>query len=148
METSTELLGYCGLYCADCPAYTGEIADAAKNLSEVLTKFKVEQTAATTFPEEFRDVSKLQKTLEFMGNMRCTTICRQREDTAVSCQIRKCCKEKGFFGCHECAEFEDCDKIRSFMQGSHADACIANLKSIKEQSVETWIEKGNRLWFL
>ena len=148
MKTNTVLLAYCGLYCGDCPAHTGEIADAAQNLLDVLTKFKIDQLATIVFPKEFGDYATLQKSLEFLRNARCTTICRLREDTAVSCPIRKCCKNKGFFACHECADFEGCEKIKTFMQGFHAEACIANLKSIKELGVESWLEKGNRLWFL
>ena len=148
MDNRKELLAYCGLYCGDCPAYTGEIPDAANNLADVLEKYRIDRVAEILFPEELGDYDKLQKMLEFLGNARCTEICRQRPDTETSCKIRKCCKEKGFFACHECDDFEDCDHIKTFMQGFHAEACVKNLRTIKEMGVEAWIENGDHMWFV
>ena len=45
MEERKNLLAYCGLYCGDCAGYSGEIADAAKNLVELLEKYRFDRTA-------------------------------------------------------------------------------------------------------
>jgi hypothetical protein len=148
MENRKELLGYCGLYCGDCPAYTGEIADAATTMLDMLAKYRVDLVADSILPKELNDYATFRKTLEFMGKARCDAICRNRDNKTTSCGIRKCCREKGYFGCHECDDFEDCEHIKTFMKGFHADACVKNLQAIREMGVETWIEKGNRLWFL
>ena len=39
MKARKDLLAYCGFYCGDCLGYTGVIADAADNLTQVLEKY-------------------------------------------------------------------------------------------------------------
>ncbi len=64
----------------------------------------------------------------------------------TSCEIRKCCFKKGFCACHECSDFESCDKLKS-LSVLHGESCIKNLRAIREMGIEDWIHKGKRLWF-
>ncbi len=93
---------------------------------------------------ELKDYDKFSEMLSFMSGLKCPQPCREREDNAAACPIRKCCPERGFYACHECKDFEDCDKLKSFMKGLHAEACVENLKAIKEMGLEAWIRKGKR----
>lgn len=140
------LLAYCGLYCGDCAGYSGEIAEAAKNLKETTQRYKFRQTAKHLFSKELKDYDAFCEALDFMTKLKCPKTCREIDSERVKCEISKCCRGKGFFTCHECSAFEECDKLEK-MKGLHGNSCIKNLKSIKEMGVDAWLRKGKRYWF-
>lgn len=144
MKERKELLAYCGSYCGDCLGYTGVIADAAGDFMMVLEKYKFDRTAKCVFPEELKNYDTFYEVLGFMTGLKCTQICRESEDSSTSCKVRNCCRERGFYACYECDDFEVCDKLMSFMGGLHADSCLKNLKAIKEMGLEAGIIKGKR----
>ena len=45
MNEQKELIAYCGLYCGDCFAYQGKIADLARDLRKELRQSKFDKTA-------------------------------------------------------------------------------------------------------
>lgn len=45
-NNSTGLISHCGLYCGDCFAYQGEIADMARDLRKKLHQAKFDRTAS------------------------------------------------------------------------------------------------------
>ena len=141
-----ELLAYCGLYCGDCGGYTGTIADAAADLQKELKDYKFELTAKHLFSDPLKDYHKFVEMLGFMTTLKCDSVCRDKADTSTSCQIRKCCREKGYYACYECGDFEVCEKLES-LKGLHRDSCVKNLKAIKEMGLEKWVETGKRFWF-
>ena len=141
-----ELLAYCGLYCGDCGGYTGKIADAAINLKKELTDYKFELTARHLFSDALKDYDKFVEMLDLMATLKCQSVCREKTDTSTSCEIRRCCREKGYYACHECEDFEACEKLEA-LKGLHRDSCVKNLKAIKEMGIEKWIESGKRYWF-
>jgi hypothetical protein len=118
MKERKDLLAYCGFYCGDCLGYTGVIADAAKNFMMVLEKYKFDQTAKSVFPENLKDYDRLCEMLGFMTGLKCPTICRERKDSGTSCKVRKCCRERGFYACYECGDFEICEKLKSLHEGA------------------------------
>lgn len=144
MSEEKELLAYCGLYCGDCAGYSGEIADAASELQKAFTKYKFERTANSMFSKELEDFDKFCEMLQFMTQLKCSAICRERKDGETKCEIRKCCIDKGYYACHECDDFETCEKLINDLQN---DACVKNLRAIKEMGIENWIKKGKRYWF-
>ena len=146
MKKKKDLLAYCGLYCGDCAGYDGEIATAAKTLLKMLEKYKFDQTAKCLFSEELKGYDRFSEVLEFMTDLKCEKICRERKDTGTSCNIRKCCRDQRFYACFECDDLRTCEKLKS-LEGLHNDACVKNLEAIKEMGLETWLSKGRRLWF-
>ncbi len=146
MEKAKRLLAYCGLYCGDCAGYSGEISEKANGLKKMLGKYKFELTASCLFSKELKDYDKFVEMLEFLTGLKCERICREREDTEKSCNIRKCCRDKGFYSCHECSDFETCEKLRQ-LEGLHGDSCVENLRALKEKGLEDWVAGGKRLWF-
>jgi hypothetical protein len=146
MKNNIELLAYCGLYCGDCAGYTGEIADAARVLKETTEKYKFAQTARHLFAKELKDFDHFREMLNFMTELKCPKPCRQHNDGEVKCEILKCCREKGFYACHECDSFETCEKLKK-LGGLHGESHIKNLRAIREMGIENWIKKGKRLWF-
>jgi hypothetical protein len=145
MKARKDLFAYCGFYCGDCLGYTGVIADAAENLMEVLEKHQFHRTAECVFPEQLRDYDKLREMLGFMAGLRCAGICREGEqDDPSGCQVRNCCRDKGFYACYECDDFETCDILDSLHKGLHTDACVKNMKAIREMGLEAWLSSGKR----
>lgn len=141
-----ELLAYCGLYCGDCAGHTGAIADAADELQNVLKNYKFELTARHLFSDELKEYDKFVEMLGFMAKLKCDSPCREKTDKNTSCEIRKCCIEKGYYACYECDDIEVCKKLES-MKGLHRDSCVKNLQAIKEIGLEKWVETGKRYWF-
>ena len=136
-----ELLASCGIYCGDCLGYTGVIADAAEKFKKVLEKYQFEKSARAIFPEQFKDYDKIFDKIVFMSGLRCPMVCRERKDDDVDCEIRSCCKSKGFFACYECDDFEICEKLK-IMEGLHYEAMTKNLKEIKAMGLLEWMKKG------
>jgi hypothetical protein len=60
------------------------------------------------------------------------------------CKIRKCCQKKGIEGCWKCEEFETCKKL-DFLEPIHKDAHIKNLRKIKKQGIDKFLE-GKKYW--
>jgi hypothetical protein len=146
MNEKTDLLGCCGLYCGDCAGYSGEIAQRTRDLVEVMERYRFELTAKHLFPEKLGEYDKLREMLGFMTELTCPAVCRQREDGSTSCEIRKCCRGRGFYACHECDDFETCGTLKS-TEPLHGDSCVANLRAIKEMGPDAWVADGRRLWF-
>jgi hypothetical protein len=144
MKQKKDLLAYCGIYCGDCLGYTGVIANAAETFFEVLEKYKFDRTAQQVFPQELKDYDKLLQMLKFMIGLKCPEVCRKRDDSTTSCEARKCCRNKGFFACYECSDFETCDNLKSLHEGLHYNSCMKNLQIIKEMGLEEWITNGKR----
>ncbi len=149
MAGKRELLAYCGFYCGDCLGYTGVIADAAHSMLEVLETFKFERTAACVFPEQLKNYDKLCEMLTFMAGLRCPGICREGEPDGPpsGCEAKNCCRERGFFACYECDDFETCAILGSVHGGLHADSCLRNLRAIREMGLEAWLSRGQRFCY-
>ncbi|MFX1567531.1 MAG: DUF3795 domain-containing protein [Promethearchaeota archaeon] len=148
MKDKKELLAYCGLYCGDCAGYSGEIADAAIKLNQQLTKYKFEHTAKNIFTEKLKEYYKFHDMLQFITELKCEKICREKEDDEHSCKVRKCCREKGFFACYECESYEKCEILRTAVKKElYGDSHLKNFQSIKEMGLENWIKVGKRYWF-
>jgi hypothetical protein len=146
MEAKENLLGHCGLYCGDCAGYSGEIAAASVELKKAIDKYHFNLTAKELYNEELEEFENFYEMLQFMTKLKCPQVCRERDATKESCEIKKCCLENGFFACYECGEFKECDKLKS-LEDLHGDSCIKNLEAIKEMGLSKWVQKGKRLWF-
>jgi hypothetical protein len=145
MTGRKDLLAYCGFYCGDCLGYTGVIADATQGLMEVLERYKFERTAECVFPNELGEYDKLCAMLGFMTGLRCAGVCRQEGEAQLSsCEVKNCCIAMGFYACHECDDFETCGKFETLHKGLHTDACVENMRKIREMGLEAWIVEGER----
>jgi hypothetical protein len=141
-----ELVAYCGIYCGDCLGYTGVIADAAEAFAAVLDRTQFERTAAWIFPEELADFHRFRENLALMTGLRCPGRCRKAEgeDVPAGCAVRSCCIDRGFHACHECDEFATCAKPRELHGPLHLNACLRNMRAIREKGLEAWLAEGPR----
>ena len=123
------IIGYCGLNCTECFVYKMTVSEAAKSLRRELRAAKLKQAwQDIPFLGEYEP---FKKTLDGLAMMRCTKMCRGGGGNPW-CKIRKCCQNKGFDGCWECADFETCDKLE--------ERHIKNIKKIKKVGVSAFLE--------
>jgi hypothetical protein len=145
MTAQKDLIGYCGLYCGDCPGYNGEIADLARNLRKKLREARFERASQflSEIHKEYKNYNQCYEVLGLMMKLRCKKPCRER-GRVTSCERRTCCLEKNFKGCWECEEFEVCEKS-SWLKDIHEDAHLKNLRRLKKLGMDGFL-KGRRNW--
>ena len=141
-----DLIGYCGLYCGDCPNHKGEIADMARDLRKKLREAKFDRVSQglSKYFKEFQNYATCYTVLGAMVKLRCKRGCRDGGGNP-HCKIRGCSLKKDFQGCWECDIFETCEKFH-MLQPIHGDACLKNLKRIKKKGQDTFLE-GKRDWY-
>jgi len=107
-ETKLDMIGYCGLNCADCFSYKHTVSDAAKGLRRELHTVKLKQF--WTDVPFLGDYASFKKSLDGLAMIRCTKGCRDGGGNPW-CKIRKCAQKKEYAGCWECSDFEECSKL-------------------------------------
>jgi len=141
------LVTYCGLCCLDCHGYSQKIPDLARDLRKELRKEHYEKFAATLstmpFARAFGDYQACYDVLGLMMKFRCKKGCR-RGGGPPFCQIRRCCQEKGLFGCWECDAQATCEKLE-FLAANHGNAPRKNFAILHEKGIEGFL-KGRRNW--
>lgn len=141
-------IAYCGLYCAECPNYTGVIADLARDLRKELRNYRFDKTAELlskiSFFKDFNKYDDCYTVLGAMVKMRCGKTC-QNGGGNPGCKIRNCVKRKKISGCWECNDFESCTKL-DFLRENHGVAHLKNLRVIKKKGAEEFI-RGIKLWY-
>lgn len=136
------LVTYCGLHCEDCFNYTGSIADLARDLRKELRESNFDKVAEALPFKEFDNYSECYECLGGLENLRCEG-CRDGS-RAKFCKIAQCAQKNEYEGCWECGEFETCKEFE-FLKPLHKDANLKNLRKIKEQGVEGFLN-GKRYW--
>jgi hypothetical protein len=148
MDENKPIISYCGLFCSECFSNTGKIADLARDLRKELRQNRFDKTAeslsALSFFKVFNKYPDCYEVLGAMVKLRCKKGCREGGGDPF-CAIRRCCVRKGFEGCWECEEFEDCRKM-DFLKANHGDAHIKNLRKIKRIGKEEFL-KGKKYWY-
>ncbi|MBC8204033.1 DUF3795 domain-containing protein [bacterium] len=146
-EDEKNLTAYCGLYCGDCFGFKGTIADMARDLRKELRSAKFSRFADFvsnySFGAVYKNYPQCYEVLGAMVKFRCNKGCRDGGGPPF-CKIRQCCQKKEIEGCWECEEFETCEKL-DFLKPVHEDAHIKNLRKIKKQGMEKFVE-GKRDW--
>ena len=143
MGEDKDLVAYCGLYCGDCFGYKGKIADLARDLRKELRQAKFDRAAEGIPFKEFKHYKECYEVLGAMVRLRCKNACKGGGGPPF-CKIRKCCQKKGYEGCWKCEEFETCKKL-DFLEPIHKDAHIKNLRKIKKQGIDKFLE-GKKYW--
>jgi len=141
------LIGYCGLYCGDCPGYQGTIADLARDLRQELRRARYDKLAAALaqipFFSAFQDYRTCCNVLGALAKTRCKRACRNGGGDP-GCKVRACARKKGYEGCWECAAFGTCGK-GDFLQPYHGQACARNVRRIRRAGTAAFV-KGQRHW--
>ena len=147
-KDNEKLVAYCGLYCGDCHGYTGKIPDLARDLRKELRQIHYDKFASFistySFGKDFKNYDECYKVLGAMVKFRCRKACRNGGGSPF-CKIRKCVLKKGFDGCWECLEFENCEEL-SFLETVHGDAHIKNLRK-SSKSGKKEFANGKTSWY-
>ena len=134
-KTSKKLIAYCGLCCLDCHGFVQKIPDLARDLRKELRASRYVKFASfmanTSFGKVYKDYDRCYQVLGAMVKFRCRKGCRGGGGNPF-CRIRKCCIKKGYTGCWQCNEFEQCKKL-DFLKGVHDDAHKKNLRILKNK---------------
>ncbi len=138
-----DLIAYCGLYCGDCFARQGKIADLSRDLRKELRTAKFDRLVEGMPFKEFKHYKEGYAVLGALVRLRCKNICRGGGGNPY-CKIRKCCQKRGIEGCWHCHEYETCNKIGE-LEKSHVGANVKNLKILKKKGAEAFIA-GKRYW--
>lgn len=164
----------CGLTCCDCLFYSGrsEVYDTAAKLKQlikesqldvfltILSKNEVNQAMAhhlgvdeTEFADFFEPFKKLPiffEVLEGIIKMQCQKTCQEANGCSMmgslkECEAIKCVRQKGYAGCWECSDQENCDKL-FFQRRSYGETITGNFKIIRENGMEAVKSRGNRYY--
>lgn len=149
MSEKSGMIAYCGLYCQECPSYTGSIADLARDLRKELRTFRYDKIAESlssySFFKYFKHYPECYEVLGGLVKMRCKRGCKAGGGPPF-CKIRKCCVKKGIEGCWECDDFKTCTKL-DFLRPSHGDAHLKNLRILDRHGVDNFLE-GKKHWYV
>jgi hypothetical protein len=127
MEIDPGFLAPCGLYCGVCGVYYATRDENEKFLEKLLNMYQsgmpgVDELAKLTI-----------KDLECEGCMsdRVSFFCRV-------CAIKTCTKEKGYAGCHECADFP-CSHVENFPMPVGKKVIMRAIPYWREHGTEKWV---------
>jgi hypothetical protein len=125
METSTDLLAPCGLYCGMCQMYQATETDNHERL-ERLRKFmsRLFPIAANATADDLL--------CDGCRSGRLGIFCRE-------CPIRDCTAQKGYHGCYECRDFP-CTHIDQFPVLTGKNVMLRAHPIIQEEGASAFIE--------
>ena len=142
MAAKTNLIGYCGLYCGDCPSYTQEIADLAKALRKELRHHKfgkyADYLARMPGLEAFKNYEAGYALLGSMMTLRCKGSCCEGGGSR-SCPIKKCARRQAFKGCWQCDDFETCTTLKILEQAGDLTH-LRNLRRIRREGPARFVK--------
>jgi hypothetical protein len=143
------MVGYCGLYCPDCPGHNQRIANLATRLAKELEVVAFDKVAEMFVQKArmsvYRHYEKAAAVLGALSKMRCPHVCRERKPGETGCRIGPCCVEHGYIGCWQCGKFETC-RLLAEWDPSHGDAHRRNLRILARKGVAGFI-RGKRYWY-
>jgi len=135
-----ELAAYCGIYCGACDIQQKRISSAGNELKKVLDTYEFASFASQVPGLENYDA--FYKTLNTLINFFGQCAGCQKGGGPPDCQIRACCKEKGYQTCAECDSYP-CDKVKYIIDGYPPSK--DNIMQIREIGLEKWSAKQQEM---
>ena len=143
----TEFVSYCGLFCPDCPLFSGKVSDLAKDLRKELRRVQYDKFAKyiSKFPagKELENFKECYSVLGTLMKFRCEKGCRL-DGGAENCQIRQCNEDQNLQGCWQCKKYKKCTKLDT-LTSLHGNAHRKNLEKIDKIGISEFID-GNKNW--
>jgi len=115
-KTDGKMIAYCGIACADCPAY-------------VATQKNDDRLRAET-AKKWSDMFKTSVKPEDINCDGCPTDSKRLFSQVTVCEIRKCCRKKNIKNCAYCAEYP-CPKLTELF--SYVPEAKATLEEIRKK---------------
>ena len=131
-----ELTAYCGLYCGACDIYQKRIGQSGEELKKVLDAYRFDEIA-TQVPglENYEAFHKILDTLVAIFGQ-CAGC--QKDGGPPQCDIRDCCRKKGYRTCAECSSVP-CEKMKPLLDSY--PQLGDDLRWIKKSGLEKWSQK-------
>jgi len=134
-----ELAAFCGLYCGACDIYQKRISKAGNELKKVLDALEFESFASQV--PGLENYGAFYKTLDtlimFFGQ--CAGC--QKGGGPPQCQIRACCREKGYQTCAGCDSYP-CEKVKYIVDGYPGSK--DNIMDIRKNGLERWSQNQQK----
>jgi len=131
MTINPNFIAPCGLYCGVCAIHMAGRDNNTKFQERLVNLYKGGVDGKGTLPNS--------QSLT-IADMKCGGCLS--DDTFMHCQqcaIRDCVKEKGYSGCHQCAEFP-CQHIDNFAMTVGKKVILRAIPYWREVGTEKWIE--------
>ena len=127
MEINPGFLAPCGLYCGVCGVYYATRDENQEFLEKLLKMYQ------SSMPQVDELTKLTTEDLECNGCMsdRVSFFCRV-------CAIKTCTKEKGYAGCHECADFP-CSHVEEFPMPVGKKVIMRTIPYWREHGTEKWV---------
>ena len=124
MKINPDFLAPCGLYCGVCGVYYATRDENEKFLQKLLKVYqgRIPELAQLT-TEDLRCDGCLSDRVSYF--------CRV-------CAIKSCTREKGYAGCHECADFP-CPHVESFAMPVGKKVILRAIPYWREHGTEKWV---------
>ncbi len=135
-----DAVAYCGLYCPDCVHYKNAHNAPARALREVLAGSRMDRYARvpSAFSAAFKDYEAFLNVLDYLADRECGQVCRLGGGCGGKpCGVMRCCQKKGFQGCWECPDLEDCGEFE-FLAPQCGGLPKENLRMIRRHGLEAW----------
>lgn len=138
MEISPDFAAPCGLYCGVCAIFIAH-RDNNQKLKEKLVSLYQGGTPGKGLLPGSEDLTP--DDIKCGGCLSDDTFfhCKQ-------CEIRKCTKEKGYTGCHQCDEFP-CQNIDNFSMEVGKKVILRATSYRREVGTEKWIQDEEARYF-
>jgi hypothetical protein len=117
MQEEEEDLAYCAINCAKCPVFIATANDYME--TQGMQELK---------PQDMNCIGCKTEEIRFLGCM--------------SCQIRKCCRNKELTTCAGCTDFETCDMLKGFYSNILHRQAKDNLDRIRLRAKNDLLHPG------
>lgn len=138
MKTNPDFAAPCGLYCGVCAIYIAHRDNNQKLKEKLVALYKGGAPGKGTLPGSENlsaDDIRCQGCLSEDQFMHCK-----------QCEIRKCCQQKGYTGCHQCDEFP-CKYIDNFPMAVGKKVILRAVPYRRKVGTEKWMEDEEARYF-
>jgi len=127
------LISYCGVCCSHCGILV-RVPKMAEELKRFVEAYRYgEWIAYVTQDFDFKD---FMRGLEWFANSGCSG-CLQGGGMP-DCEVRNCCKEKGYKNCYFCEDFLKCEKL-GYQKETYG--VEENYRRIRQIGYENWLKE-------
>ena len=162
----------CGLICFDCLFYRKDIYENAINLRNSIKTSQIDillesiaknetfnimadhlNAEKEQFKKSFKPFSKFADFMDVLDGLielQCKTTCKEADGCAVggkthACDAVKCVQERGYKGCWECPENEDCRKL-CFVKKAYGETIKENFETMITKGSKDITSRGNKYY--
>ncbi|MDA3789721.1 MAG: DUF3795 domain-containing protein [Desulfobacula sp.] len=139
---------YCGIYCQDCMHFKNKYSVYAQKLFDELKELEFDKYAEINsgFRANFKDYSIFSDILKSLADIKCNNSCRVGGGCSGNpCKIMECCVSRGYEGCWECTELEECNKFK-ILETLCGEMPKNNVRKIKEHGIQNWVNLRDKFY--